>query len=262
MSQLSFDALFSAPETSSLETVKSAVVMPVNKPKHIPARISPQSYPAVDHYRREFVKIFKETARYHHRYEVFRDFVTVSAIALENACLKSPKLEEEYFAVIARYKTEDLTRFAQLHAQIVMGLEASMFDFLGSIFMELELGSDHMGQFFTPSYLSDLMAGLTIGDRIAELEHIPYITMDECTCGAGGMVIAAAKYMLEKGCNPQKKLLVFCTDIDPVAAGMCYIQLSLLGISACVRIGNSLTQVIQRTMHTPFWYMRFVPSRH
>jgi hypothetical protein len=262
VSQLSFDALFSAPETPSLETVKSAVIMPLDEPKHIPARIFPQSYPAVDHYRREFVKIFKETARYHHRYEVFRDFVTVSAIALENACLKSPELEEEYFAVIARYKPEDLTRFAQLHAQIVMGLEACMCDFLGSIFMELELGSDHMGQFFTPSNMSDLMAALTIGERIAELDHTPYITMDECTYGAGGMVIAAAKYMLEKGYNPQKQLLVSCTDIDPVAARMCYIQLSLLGISACVRVGNTLTQVIQRTMLTPFWYMRFVPSRH
>nr|WP_202629193.1 N-6 DNA methylase [Serratia fonticola] len=259
---MSFDDLFSAPETTRLETAKSAVVVPVNTPKDIPSRIFPQSYPAVDHYRREFVKIFKETARYHHRYEVFRDFITVSAIALENACLKSQKLEEEYFAVIARYKPEDLTRFAQLHAQIVMGLEANMCDFLGSIFMELELGSDHMGQFFTPSNLSDLMAALTIGDQLAELEHSPYITMDECTCGAGGMVIAAVKYMLEKGYNPQKQLLVSCTDIDPVAARMCYIQLSLLGVSACVRIGNTLTQVIQRTMYTPFWYMRFVPSRH
>ncbi|MGP0897066.1 SAM-dependent DNA methyltransferase, partial [Serratia sp. CY83726] len=43
-------------------------------------------------------------------------------------------------------------------------------------------------------------------------------------------------------------------DIDPVAARMCYIQLSLLGIPARVVIGNSLTLKYQREMYTPFWY--------
>jgi hypothetical protein len=37
--QLSFDALLSEPETLSLETVKSEVIMPVDEPKHIPIRM-------------------------------------------------------------------------------------------------------------------------------------------------------------------------------------------------------------------------------
>lgn len=30
-----------------------------------------------EHYRRTFIRLFGETARYHHRYEVFRDFVAM-----------------------------------------------------------------------------------------------------------------------------------------------------------------------------------------
>ncbi|MGH5832872.1 N-6 DNA methylase, partial [Serratia marcescens] len=86
------------------------------------------------------------------------------------------------------------------------------------------------------------------------LENEPYITLSEPTCGAGGMVIAFAKVMLARGYNPQTQLRADCVDIDPVAARMCYIQLSLLGIPARVVIGNSLTLKYQREMYTPFWY--------
>lgn len=82
------------------------------------------------------------------------------------------------------------------------------------------------------------------------------VTSSECyvCCGAGGMVIAFAKVMLARGYNPQTQLRADCVDIDPVAARMCYIQLSLLGIPARVVIGNSLTLKYQREMYTPFWY--------
>lgn len=94
-----------------------------------------------------------------------------------------------------------------------------------------------------------------MGQRVQELaDGAPYITLDEPTCGAGGMVIAAAKVLLDRGYNPQTQLLVQCTDLDPVAARMCYVQLSLLGIPACVRVGNSLSQRITHEMYTPFWY--------
>lgn len=35
-----------------------------------------------DHYRRTFIHLFAETARYHHRYELFRDFVAMGALAV------------------------------------------------------------------------------------------------------------------------------------------------------------------------------------
>ncbi|WP_238560243.1 N-6 DNA methylase [Serratia plymuthica] len=207
--------------------------------------------------RKEFMDTFRVTARYHHRYEVFSDFVKLSACALENAFMKSEAIEAEYMATINRYEKADAERMAQLLAWLVMGLEQEMGDVLGSLFMELELGNTTIGQFFSPFNVSELLAGLVAGvagDRLAELESKPYIMLSEPTCGAGGMVIAFAKQMLERGYNPQTQLRADCVDIDPVAARMCYIQLSLLGIPARVVIGNSLSLKYQREMYTPFWH--------
>ena len=257
MSQLSFDSLFSQSEMPESSAVKPVFVTAVPHADVIaPSRpVRDSAVSPLDNHRKDFVKLFRETARYHNRYQVFRDFVTMAAVALENAFLQCDELENEYFQTIAGYEKDDLNRMARLLALVTEGLDAGMCDFLGSIFMELEIGSKDMGQFFTPFSLSELIAGLVMGQRVQELaDGAPYVTLDEPTCGAGGMVIAAAKVLLDRGYNPQTQLLVQCTDLDPVAARMCFVQLSLLGIPACVRIGNSLSQKITREMYTPFWY--------
>ncbi|MGK0667822.1 N-6 DNA methylase [Serratia marcescens] len=252
MSQLSFDALFSVPVDVVRPAEKNVRADALEQPKiadPVPGR---KRTITGDDPRKAFLSTFRETARYHHRYEVFSDFVKLTACALENLLLKSPDIEAEYLATIQRYEKADQQRMAQLYSWLIIGLDQGMGDFLGSLFMEL--GSGNIGQFFTPFHLSELMAGLVAGDRLAALENEPYITLSEPTCGAGGMVIAFAKVMLARGYNPQTQLRADCVDIDPVAARMCYIQLSLLGIPARVVIGNSLTLKYQREMYTPFWY--------
>ena len=79
------------------------------------------------------------------------------------------------------------------------------------------------------------------------------VTSDECYgwCGAGGMVIACANVLINQGYNPQKHMIAVCTDIDEVAARMCYLQLALLGVPAIVNIGNSLTLEVRQTLYTP-----------
>lgn len=246
MSQLSFDALFT-PESNSVETIEQVA---------IPAERTWSGKPAAgdEDPRKAFMSTFNETARYHNRQEVFSDFLKLSACALENACLKSPAIESEYMETIKRYEKADAERMAQLLAWVVLGLDKGMHDFLGPIFMELEIGNAKIGQFFTPTPLSRLMGQMVIGDRLSQLENSPYITLSEPSCGAGGMVIEFARAMRERGYNPQKQLLADCVDVDPVAARMCYIQLSLLGIPARVVIGNTLTLKFNREMYTPFWY--------
>ena len=73
---------------------------------------------------RAFTRLFCETARYHHRYEVFRDFVMMAGIAIQNAFLKSDELEQEYLGIVRRYEKDDAVRMSQLLAEVVMGLEA------------------------------------------------------------------------------------------------------------------------------------------
>ena len=207
-------------------------------------------------HKKAFVSLFKETARNRHRYEVFRDFVTMAAISLHNSVHKVDELENEYLSIVKSYDEVDVKRMPKLLSFLVLGLEEQISDFLGDVFMDLELGSGDMGQFFTPYHISKLMADLQV-DAFEMLETQPFITVEEPTCGAGGMVIALVDSMIEKGLNPQKQLWVRCTDIDHVAAMMCFVQLSLLHVPAKIVTGNSLTLETFRVMRTPAHYLGF-----
>ncbi|SFU20805.1 hypothetical protein SAMN05192562_11359 [Kosakonia arachidis] len=72
----------------------------------------------------------------------------------------------------------------------------------------------------------------------------------------GQAVIVFAEVMLALELNPAEQLLVTATDIDPLAADMTFIQLSLLGIPAIVNTGNSLALTVNRTRHTPVYYFQ------
>ncbi|MGB3611819.1 MAG: N-6 DNA methylase [Cellvibrio sp.] len=208
-------------------------------------------------YTRLFLQVFNSTARYHHRYEVFRDFVTMAGLAIQNTFLKSERLEQEYLSIVKRYKGPDVTQMSHLLALVVQGLEVEHRDFLGSLYMQLDFGSQHIGQFFTPYDVSRMMAKMLMTDSGSELEQRGYIRLSEPACGAGGMAIAFAEAMLEQGLNPQRQLWVTCIDVDPVAAMMCYIQLSLLGIPAEVIIGNALSLQTTPTLYTPMYYLGY-----
>lgn len=99
-------------------------------------------------HRSAFLKIFNTTARYHHRHKVFEDFVSCAAIALHNGVAHDAELEKQYLSIIAGYEKEDVTRMAELLGHVVMALDQERCDFLGSVFMELELGDKYRGQFF------------------------------------------------------------------------------------------------------------------
>lgn len=131
----------------------------------------------------EFIQLFNQTARYHSRVEVFRDFIHVAAISLENSVKQCPELEQIYFKVIARYERADLDAFAKLLGLCVNALDHQATDFLGAVFMSLELGEGAWGQFFTPFHISQLMANLIIGDCSPIIEQNGYISVSEPTCG-------------------------------------------------------------------------------
>ena len=198
-----------------------------------------------------FVRLFKTIAPHHHRYEVFRDFVTMSAYSLQNAVHFDQAIEDEYLQLASKYNKADLIGISNLLAEVVMGLERQIGDYLGSTFMSLELGSDHIGQFFTPYEVSRMMAKVTGEDDITLPEGQDFITVSEPAAGAGGMVIAFTEAFMEAGFNPQTQLWASCWDIDPVAARMCFIQLSLLHIPAEVVVGNTLSGKVYQVMHTP-----------
>jgi len=203
----------------------------------------------IDH-EKAFISLFNQTARYHHRHQVFEDFVSCSVIALQNVLSFCEKREQKYLRIVARYEKLDVVSMAKLLAHVVNGLEDKPGDFLGRIFMQLEMGDKYRAQFFTPWSVGVMMARMQLGKVEENFRNKPFITLSEPACGAGCMTLAFASVLREAGYSPHRYLWVSATDIDPLAAGMAYIQLSLCGVAGEVVIGNSLNDERRRVLYT------------
>ena len=220
--------------------------------------------------KKEFLRVFNQLTNRHRSWDVWRDFIVMYACALSNPMDKQHYDEREtlYLRTIKKYNKQEQPLFSELAAHTVMALEDNPEqDFLGSIFMSLNLGNQHNGQFFTTYHVCELMAEVTMQDSVLKIEEEGYITINDPCCGAGATLIAgvhADKKRLEKaGYNYQNHILVVAQDIDMTVALMCYIQLSLLGVAGYVKVGNSLTDPITANdSKENYWYtpMYFFPT--
>lgn len=213
-------------------------------------------------FRKEFFKTFRRLTHRHRPFDIWRDFVVMLACSLSNAVDKMhwDERESRYLKIIQRYNKEEQQAFPELTAHTVMALDSNPEqDFLGSIFMELGLGNDSGGQFFTPYSICELMAKITMSDVEDRIKTNGVVTIHDPCCGAGATIIAGfheARRRLEKvGRNAQYHVLVAAQDIDETAALMCYIQLSLLGIAGYVKIGDSISDPISTEDNGKgYWY--------
>lgn len=205
-------------------------------------------------YKKMFVKKLNEIDASRNIYEVFRDFVNVAAIAINNSILKSAELENEYDKIIRNYDSKALETFQELLSYVVLDQEIRFSDFLGEVYMDIGISNSKNGQYFTPYHLSVMMAKLT-GFNLTDDKE--FVTLSEPSCGSGAMVIAYADVMLnEHKVNFQDKLWVQCADLDPLVAKMAYVQLSIIGVPGEVLIGNSLANEFHTVMRTPMHYIK------
>lgn len=201
----------------------------------------------------DFKKVFGSIARHHRRSEVFRDFVMMSGLSVANAYYRSDVLETEYMQTVKRYSKDDAMAMSNLLGIVIDALHEPQ-DFLGRLYMELELANDALQQFFTPQSINELLARLNINGIKDAIAKNGFVTVAEPACGSAGMVIGMAKVMLEAGLNPQQQMWFEATDIDPLAAMMTLLQTNLLGLPGKVVVGNTLTQKHQRIYHTLFHF--------
>jgi len=145
-----------------------------------------------------------------------------------------------------------MVQMSHLLALTTMAMEHKYQDFLGAMFMELELGNKWRGQFFTPYNLCKVIAELTYSP---EQYKGGVVTLDEPAVGAGAMVIAKCEVLEERGVNFQHKLRVVAQDVDWMTFCMAYIQLSLIGCQAHVIHGNSLSLEAKDVWCTPMAMM-------
>lgn len=227
---------------------------------------------------KELIDVFNKLCYSRQNWEVWSDFVTATACAIANSVDKSPKQfqqrEKEYAECIERLGGVELP--SQMFAIVTMQLDENPEqDYLGSLFMKLNLGNHWKGQFFTPYSVCKLMAEMNAPKLQEKVESNGYVSVDDCACGAGATLIAMANTLKDNGVNYQQNAVFVAQDVDRVAALMCYIQLSLLGCPGYVIVGNTLTnpavgsvlnpacQKGQEIWYTPMfatdiWHMRRV----
>ena len=135
-------------------------------------------------------------------------------------------------------------KIAELTGLLIETLEEGPDDILGDVYMKADMGSKAAGQFFTPFHLSELSARVGLIGMIDEYKagKLDRITISEPACGGGAMILAAAKVLYESGINYQTAMEVVAQDIDWKGVYMCYVQLSLLGISAICVQGSTLEE--------------------
>ena len=177
-------------------------------------------------------------------YEVFNDWIRCMALSISNgSTLIQDKIwegrEAEYLNTMQKYNKTEQIALCEMMAYLVETLEDGPDDVLGDIYMRSGMGSKITGQFFTPFHLSVLAATMSLADSIKSFNG-EMTTLNEPSCGGGGMIIAAAKVLHDAGIDYQKYMRVVAQDLDWKGVYMCYVQLSLLGIDGICVQGDTL----------------------
>ena len=193
----------------------------------------------------------------------------MSATTISNRVDKRPgvwhKRENEYLKTVKQYDENERYDVSTLLALVTKSLQDNPAqDFLGGLFMTLELSNHWKGQYFTPYDVADMMTHVTVGDGSVLKEKIRqngFVSVCDPTCGSGVMLIAFSNHCRELGIDPSKEVLLVGEDIDETAALMCYIQLCLLGYMGSVTIGDALAEPVyadieERTWITPAYILK------
>lgn len=205
-------------------------------------------------HRAVIAKLLQANAHRRHMWDVFADFVEMSALAISNAIdiAQYDEREQRYMQIVKRYEPDEVRRFPQMLGALVEAMEAEPSDVLGALFGELDLGNAARGQFFTPYELCRLLARMCIDDAMRQtIVQRGFVTAQEPAVGAGAMVVALATEMREVGINYQQHLHVTAIDVDSRAVHMAYVQFSLLHIPAVIVLGNTLTLEQREVWRTP-----------
>lgn len=173
---------------------------------------------------KEFVGLFEGLCMRRHAWQAWGDFVEACAIAVSNSCDKdSPdrdKREKRYRQIMAGYEPAEQTIFPQLFGALTEALEQNPDqDFLG--------------------------------DMQERIQTRGWVSINDCACGAGALLIAARNVMMRVGQDWSSGALFVAQDIDRTAALMCYLQLSLLGCAGYVVIADSLRYPITGSLLRP-----------
>ena len=195
---------------------------------------------------RGIVKMFDELTGSRSIWQVFNDCIEMYAYAIQNQFVGEKKYKANeclYKKTAEKYNEREMQTVVEIFGTVVEMLEKNPFrDLLGDLYMQLDMGSDALGQFFTPYHLSRLVAEMAF--NVDEVKSIiaeqGYITVNEPTVGGGANIIAFCECLYNHHINYQNQCVIIAQDLSRTTALMCYVVLSLIGCSAVIKIGDTL----------------------
>ncbi len=226
------------------------------------------------------------------KFEVWNDLMSLFAIEISNTAMRPLKdtdsfselwqeRETEYLNIMSKYNKKEARIIAQMFTLLVFELEdmvqlRKFDDVLGKLYTTLGLADSKKAQTFTPYDVCRTMANITI-DKVNIKQAIKekgYIKISDSACGAGATLIASIEKCdtLFNKLNYQNHVMYICQDIDDLCVKMCYIQLSLLGVCAIIKHGDTLSNPIKASdldtnlkslwftpvFYTKTWQLRFL----
>lgn len=212
----------------------------------------------VDTELKSFVKKLDFTNGKYSNRDVFRDVIALEVFIIQRFMLLNEDYKEQYDSLLNKYTESEQQQLKELGLELaeLYNKQTEPVDLMTELFGELGLGNKNTGQFFTPTKISDMMVKITGIDETL-IKEKGYITLHEPTAGAGGMILAYAKKLKDKGYNPSKNLFVVAWDIDILCTYMTYLQLAMYDIPAIVVNGDTLALKEHFTLYTPQYWMGF-----
>lgn len=235
--------------------------------------------------RKQIINTIERVGREHGMRRVWEDWIEGMSLAWANVLGNADhewrdnawhEREARYMRLVERYGAEtwrELARLAQVFPDVLEELECGSPDGaaltrkhgwegggdpLGELYMTLDFGNEHMGQFFTPWDICLLNARMILGsaeELAEELAEKGWITIDDPACGSATHLLAACWVARERGLNPQRQVGFHGTDLSGVAAQMAYVNLAARGLPGMIVHGNSLTVQTFEIWRTPAWIL-------
>ena len=206
---------------------------------------------------KEFVKLLEFSNGKYRATEVFKDFVLMFAISIQNGFCYSQEYEDLYLQTIKKYEKSEHQYFFKLVEELVKlySKRDEINDILGEIYSQIGAISKQNQQFFTPNHIAKAMAKIAIGD-LKDINKKDYISINDPACGSGVLLLGVANELDSKKINYKRKALFVAQDIDLICVCMTYIQMFFYNMAGIVIQGNSLIDEQIRVFYTPEFIMK------
>ena len=195
------------------------------------------------------------------RLEFFRDCMELWAITVSNQLAGGYKYDERearYLTIVKKYDADTVSDIARAFGLFQLITAEDKGDVLGECYLGLGLGNDAAGQFFTPTAVSKLMNAMIFAERAPALVESRRksgepVRVHDPAVGAGSTLIAGIDLLDEQDVAFRDIIEFDGVDVDPTCVMMAYLQLSVRGVAAIVRHGNSLSLEMWDAWFTPLY---------